>query len=548
MRATIRVALAGGLLLALLAGCGPAPGFTVNDTGDAADAAPGNGTCATAGGGCTLRAAIQEANAHGGADTIRFALSGTGVHTIQLTSSLPPLNDRSGSTTIDGYTQSGSSPNGASDIDDAVLRVQLRGTGPDGVDGIRITSPGNVVRGLALFDIRRPITLQGPEANRNRVVGNFLGTDAAGTAGVTTLEEFASGIVINTGASDNLIGGPARADRNVISGNGRDGVDIFDEGTTGNIVQGNIVGLSPRGDRKLGNSIGIDSNTGAADNVFGGTGPGERNVVSGNRGAGIELSHETTGNRVVGNLVGTDVAGRAVASHTVNGNFDIQLQDGVSGNLVASNVIGGGRTGAIQVRDPGTTGNVIRDNSIGATPQDVRIPNGIATTGGWGIYVYSGATGNTIGPGNIVAFSRNDGIALNDDATDRNRITANRIHDNAGLGINISPLIAVNANDAGDADTGANQQVNFPLITSAKQSAVSGAACAGCRVEVFEAAPDPSGFGEGRVFRGAGTATSGGLFAVGSLSLADGIRVTATATDAQGNTSEFSLNEVVVTG
>jgi CSLREA domain-containing protein len=545
MHAPLRVALVAGLLIPLLAGCGPGPGFTVNDPGDAADAAPGNGTCATVAGNCTLRAAIQEANARSGANTVRFALSGSGVRTIQLSSSLPPLNDRTGATTIDGYTQAGSSPNGAADIDDAVLRVQIRGTGPDGVDGIRITSPGNLVRGLALFNIRRPITLQGPDANRNRVVGNFLGTDAAGVAGVTTLEDFASGVVINTGASDNLIGGPARADRNVISGNGRDGVDIFDQGTSGNIVQGNIVGLSPRGDRKLGNSIGIDANTGAAGNVFGGTGPGERNVVSGNRGAGVELSHETIDNRVIGNFVGTDVAGRLVANHTVNGNFDIQLQDGVRGNVVASNVIGGGRTGAIQVRDPGTTGNVIRDNSIGATPQDQRIPNGIATTGGWGIYVYSGATGNTIGPGNIIAFSRNAGIAMNDNATDRNTITANRIHDNAGLGINISPLAGVNANDAGDADAGANQQLNFPVITSARRSAVAGTACGGCRVEVFEAAADPSGYGEGRVFRGATTAAGGGAFTVGSLSLAEGVRVTATATDGQGNTSEFAQNKIV---
>src|SRR5262245_54831269 len=55
--------------------------FTVNSTTDAVDAAPGNGVCATTGGACTLRAAIQEANAHpnsgSGTDTISIPTAGT---------------------------------------------------------------------------------------------------------------------------------------------------------------------------------------------------------------------------------------------------------------------------------------------------------------------------------------------------------------------------------------------------------------------------------------------------------------------------------------
>ena len=51
--------------------------YTVNDLGDAPDATPGDDICATAGAVCTLRAAIQEANAHAGADTIVFSVAGT---------------------------------------------------------------------------------------------------------------------------------------------------------------------------------------------------------------------------------------------------------------------------------------------------------------------------------------------------------------------------------------------------------------------------------------------------------------------------------------
>ena len=56
--------------------------FTVDDIGDAIDASIGDGACLTAGAKCTLRAAIEEANAHAGTDTINFSIAGPGPHTI----------------------------------------------------------------------------------------------------------------------------------------------------------------------------------------------------------------------------------------------------------------------------------------------------------------------------------------------------------------------------------------------------------------------------------------------------------------------------------
>jgi CSLREA domain-containing protein len=62
------------LLTAVLLACAPAAAaatpFTVDSTADAVDATPGDGTCATATDTCTLRAAVQEANALPGADDI----------------------------------------------------------------------------------------------------------------------------------------------------------------------------------------------------------------------------------------------------------------------------------------------------------------------------------------------------------------------------------------------------------------------------------------------------------------------------------------------
>src|SRR2546426_9701517 len=77
--------------------------FTVNSTADTTDAAPGDGVCDDGGGACTLRAAIEEANAHAGADTIAFSI-GSGVQTITPGSQLPAILEP---VTIDGTTQPG---------------------------------------------------------------------------------------------------------------------------------------------------------------------------------------------------------------------------------------------------------------------------------------------------------------------------------------------------------------------------------------------------------------------------------------------------------
>ena len=116
-------ALAAGLLVAAMMAAGilatspahAATTFTVNSTADAPDAFTTSNTCDTdvftSGDQCTLRAAIQQANATAGADTINFAIPGTGVETIAVGATglgtLPTITDP---VTINGYTQTGASP------------------------------------------------------------------------------------------------------------------------------------------------------------------------------------------------------------------------------------------------------------------------------------------------------------------------------------------------------------------------------------------------------------------------------------------------------
>ena len=175
-----------------------------------------------------------------------FNIPGGGVQTINITSQLPALSDMTGGTTIDGYTQPGASPNTSPTADNASIMVQIRGTGATlAFYGLFITSPNNVVRGLAMFNIRAMVI---PGAARPRTTassGNFIGTDATGTFAFTTLVRDCSGIELDRGANQNQVGTSDVADRNVISGSAFTGVYFTDVGTNANRIQGNIIGLNP---------------------------------------------------------------------------------------------------------------------------------------------------------------------------------------------------------------------------------------------------------------------------------------------------------------
>src|SRR5688572_12581359 len=120
--------------------------FTVNGSTDGND-----GVCGSAPGACTLREALNAANATAGADDIHFAippLDGS-VKIIAPTSALPASTDAAG-VTIDGYTQFGASPNTITDGDDAQLRVVLDGANAGFVDGLTLSGGATAVRGLAI--------------------------------------------------------------------------------------------------------------------------------------------------------------------------------------------------------------------------------------------------------------------------------------------------------------------------------------------------------------------------------------------------------------
>ena len=329
--------------------------LTVTNASNAVDADPGDGVCDDGAGNCTLRAAMQEANASAGTDTIRFNIPGGGPHTIRPAAALPAITNP---VVIDGYTQTGASPNTnpVTTGSNAVLKIELDGSnaGVSSVHGLLITTGGSVVRGLVINRFSGDgVAIFGGEAAGNLVEGSFIGTDVTGRA---DLGNAGDGVQV-LDAPENTIGGTTAGARNVISGNGIAGVSISGVGSTGNLVEGNFLGADVTGTAPLGNSrFGVIVHLGASGNTVGGTALGARNVVADNRDYGAEVSNGARDNLVLGNFIGTDVTG----TKRLGNGAGICVQD------TTGNVIGGTAAGAGNL----ISGNVIDGVLIPTTPSE----------------------------------------------------------------------------------------------------------------------------------------------------------------------------------
>jgi CSLREA domain-containing protein len=571
--------------------------FVVNKIGDAVDLNPGNGICDSStktGKQCTLRAAIQEANALAGKDTINFNIRSVS-KVIAPATPLPPITQ---AVTINGYSQSGASANTKAVGNDAQLKIILDGVnaGSD-ADGLVISAANSVIKGL---DIQRfgndGILLDGSD---NRVQGNFIGTNVDASAAA------ANRIGIEVKGPNNQIGGTAPAARNVISGNSDDGVLVITGGATGTHIQGSYIGTNRTGTSALGNSNGVRLVLGGS-NLIGGETAGAGNVISGNASDGI-LSNaisisSSSGNVIQGNRIGTNAAGDAAlpngrgisgggdnttigglttaARNVISGNdhegIDLCCGSGtvIQGNYIGRNAAGnadiGNSTDGVVVLTGGTTvgGDVGAAANLvsGNVGNGVRLIAGgnvvkgnvIEANGGAGVITLLNLAhpelngSNTIGPGNVIFGNDDHGIDVVSPPTGAHntgqRITSNQIFGNGGLGINLrggtENSFLVTSNDTDDPDDGSNNLQNFPVITSAHRSSSTGlTTIAGSlnsnpstdfTIEFFLVDPDPSGHGEGQLFLGSRSITtdSGGdkAFSFVTAQLAPGQAVTATAT------------------
>jgi trimeric autotransporter adhesin len=333
------------ILVGLLLGMQPAHSagpFVVNSTGDGNDSdypsgtfdGSSDGVCdadsGTTGDQCTLRAAIQEANAFAGVDTINFQIPAntdpncdatSGVCTIRPASALPGITEQA---ILDGYTQSGAQENDtpvARDGTNAELHIELSGALVGSGNGLAINAPDVVVRGLVINRFSTGIFISG-DGSGAAIEGNFIGPDPSGTQLVSSTS---TGVTIFGGGA-NTIGGISPAARNLISGNFRGLVIASNEGNT---VQGNLIGTKANGTEGLGNTlegvqIASSDNTVGANAVDTNVGA---NLIAFNGGDGVNISAPTaSGNRVLSNFIhtngelGIDLAGGTESASGVTKN------------------------------------------------------------------------------------------------------------------------------------------------------------------------------------------------------------------------------------
>ncbi len=283
-----------GLLLAVRPA--HADTFTVNNASFDTD----DGVCEPLGvpEDCTLREAINDANAAGGADTIGFDIPGGGVKTIEPNpSGLPPITGR---VTINGYTQPGASPNTLAQGNNAALLIQLDGSNSmSDQAGLFIddNASNTVIRGLIINRFGASgIIIDG--ATGVKIEGNFIGTDTTGTQ---DLGNEVNGVSLNS--PNNVVGGAVPGARNVISGNNENGVVISTNLAKENKVQGNYIGTTKSGTSLLGNALdGVLVFT--SDNIIGGNTSSAANTIAFNGQDGVTVCCTgATGNRVLRNSI-----------------------------------------------------------------------------------------------------------------------------------------------------------------------------------------------------------------------------------------------------
>jgi hypothetical protein len=311
------------------------------------------------------------------------------------------------------------------------------------------------------------------------------------------------------------------------------GIVLWGDDATGNVIVGCYIGTDATGMVALGNANGgITITDGASGNRIGGPTVAERNLICGTSnlgniitGNGISIGHIGGGsemgednNIVIGNYIGVNREGTATLPNRMHGICIYQSSGNSIGgtNPGEGNIIAGNNGNGIAISNSKSSDNIVAGNYIGTNTDGT--PNMGNTY--HGIVLSNGTHHNTVGPENVIAYNGSDGVHIEMDSTVSNTITENSITNNGNLGINT--------------DSGGNIELDPPEITLATESEASGTTCPGCTVEIFSDSDD-----EGETYEGTVTADGSGVFTLAVT--VTGPYVTATATDGDGNTSEFSI-------
>jgi hypothetical protein len=416
--------------------------------------------------------------------------------------------------------------------------------------GVNIGGPNPADRNLISGNNSNGIRLE-DNATNNMIRGNLVGTNKAGDA---ALGNGASGIAILT--SNNLVGGKTPAERNVVSGNALHGVVLYQSAATFNAVFGNYIGTNATGTAALGNMKSGISVQETKNNFLGSSDAGAGNLISGNKEHGIHLSVQAHSNAVKGNYIGTDASGSIDLGNNLSGvRIDDSKENMIGGNSgSAPNLISGNNSSGIEIihgDDTRVENNFIGTKADGVSPlgnSDAGISIGLSSGN------KIGGTGANVS--NIIAYNGKAGVLVTD-GSEGNAILGNYIFSQGEVGIDLRAPTNIGSgaspNDPGDNDAGGNLLQNYPVITAASLSA-SGISLSGTlnskpssdyRIEYFGNMDcDPSGHGEGKsllVTKNVTTDANGNADVSITVPIFTPWQfITATATDSNNNTSEFS--------
>jgi CSLREA domain-containing protein len=450
-RTSLTVAVALSCLLGAAAPLAR-PAFVVDSPADTSDTSPGDGLCADANGACTLRAAIEEANALGGPDRVEFALP-TPVAPIFPSSPLTITE----AIAIDGYSNNpAASPNTLAKGTNAVIEVAIDGTSFTSfpVEAIQVRAPNVELRGLAIRNFAFGVCV-------HFGYGGIVDPTGSRLVG-SRIEHCDTGVYLDL-TSAVRVGDSSNDARNLIVDNR---VGVYDSASTGpNFILNNLIGTDESGMAQRPNTVGLQlrNASSVADNVISGNGTGVLIQGRDNKLARNLIGTTANGGAALGNSIGVDVQAPSTSANNQIGR--------PSSSKANANLVSGNGTG-LRLRGPGG-GNLVQGNFIGTGPLGVGAMQNLV-----GIEI-SASDGNVIGaPGNTPATNQGNVIAHNTQAGIvlpiaggglpigiNNTIRGNRIFDNP-FDIDLGVDFLIN-DDPGDVDFGPNGLLNPPRTQTA---------------------------------------------------------------------------------
>jgi parallel beta-helix repeat protein len=305
-------------------------------------------------------------------------------------------------------------------------------------------------------------------------------------------------------SASNWIGGSGAGQRNVLSGNDT-GITLYGSSAQNNVLHNNYIGLTPAGNTKNPNDTGVYIGNGAVDNIIGGNVAGHVNYIAGNTYDGVLIEGAGTDNNWLGgNAIGLGTD----LSNLGNGAWGIRIRDW------AANTVIGGASGSGNTISYSAYSGIYAQNASGTQITD----NLISGNGSDGVDIADSTA--CVVSNNLIGGNALNGVRVEGASAAGNLIWPNSIFSNGAKGIYLQ--------------NGGNMGIAAPVVTTASQWGASGTTCASCRVALYSDASD-----EGQVYHDILWADASGNWAYVGGPLV-GPNLTATSIDGSGNTSEFS--------